>query len=314
MNSAPLHVVIGAGPSGSSVTGQLRARGDRVRVVTRSGRAAVPEGTESLAADITDVAAARKACSGASIVFGCVGPPSYRGWSRTWPKLMGGMLAGAEAAGARFVFMDNLYMYGPVPGPLRENLALTNYGTKPAVRSEITRMWQDAHERGRVMAVAVRASDFYGPHVHNAILGDYVTKPAVMGKPANLLGNPDMPHTFTYMPDLVRALVDMADADDDVYGQAWHVPSAPARPVREVVEQIYGEAGHPPKFRVAAPWLVNLMGLFDPNMRELKEMMFQWTRPYEVDHAKFAKRFWEDYTPLDVGVRETVHWFQSEQG
>ena len=135
-----------------------------------------------------------------------------------------------------------------------------------------------------------------------------------MGKPANLLGNPDMPHTFTYMPDLVRALVDMADADDDVYGQAWHVPSAPARPVREVVEQIYGEAGHPPKFRVAAPWLVNLMGLFDPNMRELKEMMFQWARPYEVDHAKFAKRFWEDYTPLDVGVRETVHWFQSEQG
>ena len=135
----------------------------------------------------------------------------------------------------------------------------------------------------------------------------------MVGWTANLLGNPAMPHTFTYMADLVRALIDMADADDDVYGQAWHVPNAPARPVGEVVDLIYREAGREPKVRAAAPWMLSLLGLFDPNMREVKEMMFQWTRPYEVDHAKFAARFWDDYTPLEDGVRETVRWFKEQE-
>jgi nucleoside-diphosphate-sugar epimerase len=307
----PLYVVIGAGPSGTGVTERLRARGNRVRVVTRSGQAAVAHGTEIVAADITDLDAAKAACAGAHVIFGCLGLPSYRGWTEAWPAMMSGMLAAAKAAAARLVFMDNLYMYGPVDGPLHEDLPLTAHGKKPAVRSRITRMWQTAHASGDVRAVAVRASDFFGPGVRNAILGDHVTKRAVEGKTANLLGDPAMAHTFTYVPDLVRALVDIGDADDDVYGQAWHVPSPPARPVCEVVELVYREAGHRPKMRSAPGWMLGLLGVFDPNMREIRELLFQWTRPYEVDHSKFAERFWADYTPLEDGVRATVRWFEA---
>jgi nucleoside-diphosphate-sugar epimerase len=200
-------------------------------------------------------------------------------------------------------------MYGPVDGPLREDLPLTSYGRKPALRSRITRMWMDAHAAGRVRVAAVRPSDFYGPGVRGAILGDFVTKPAVSGAKASLVGDPRMPHTFTYMADVVRALVDVADAEDDVYGQAWHVPSAPARPVREVVEMIYREAGRRPRMRVAPPWMVALLGILDPTLRELRELMYEWTAPYLVDHSKFAARFWSDYTPLEVGIPETVRWF-----
>ena len=213
------------------------------------------------------------------------------------------MLAGAESASARLVFMDNLYMYGAVEGPIRENLPLTDQGRKPALRARLTRMWQ----------VAVRASDFYGPAVRTALLGDFVTRPAVEGKPANLLGDPSMPHTFTYMADVVRALVDVADADDDVLGQAWHVPSAPARPVREVVEAIYREAGQRPRYRAAGRLALTLFGLFQPDARELREMLYQWNRPFEVDHSKFAARFWDDYTPLSEGIRETVSWFRANR-
>ena len=311
MSSAALHVVLGGGPSGLGVAATLASGGRRVRLVTRSGKTPAPKGAEGVAADVSDPEAAKRACDGASVVFGCLGLPNYLGWPEKWPPLMAGMIAGAEAAAARFVFMDNLYMYGPVDGPLREDLPLTDYGKKPAIRAKLTRMWQEAHAAGRLRAVAVRASDFYGPTVHNSMLGDYVTKDAVAGKTANLLGDPDQPHTFSYMPDIVRALIDVADADDDVCGQAWHVPNAPPRPVREIVEQIFREAGHQPKIRVAPSWMVSVLGWFDPNMREVKEMLFQWSRPYEVDHSKFAARFWDDPTPMDDGIRETVKWYRS---
>jgi nucleoside-diphosphate-sugar epimerase len=99
--------------------------------------------------------------------------------------------------------------------------------------------------------------------------------------------------------------------DDDVYGQAWHVPSAPALPVRTVLEMIYKEAGHPLKVRTGTGLMLNVLGLFEPNLREMKEMLSQWTRPYLVDHKKFAARFWDDYTPLEVGIAETVRWVRS---
>jgi nucleoside-diphosphate-sugar epimerase len=226
--------------------------------------------------------------------------------------MMTGMLAGAEAADARFVFMDNLYMYGPVNGPLREDLPLTDYGVKPALRARITRMWQEAHAAGRVRTAAVRASDFYGPGVRLAILGDYVTGPAVRGKTANVIGDPDMPHTVTYIEDVTRALITVAEAEDDAYGQAWHVPSAPARPLREVVGMIYKEAGNPVKLRAAPGWLISLMGLFNGDMREMKELMHHWNRPYIVDHSKFASRFWDDYTPLETGIPAAVRWYREQ--
>jgi nucleoside-diphosphate-sugar epimerase len=283
-------------------------------VVTRSGKARIPEGVETMAADMMDPEAARRACHGARVVLGCVGFPSYLGWAEKWPPLMAGMLAGAEAAGARFVFTDNLYMYGPVNEPMREDMPLTDHGVKPAVRSAITRQWQEAHAAGRVRATAVRASDFYGPGVRTALLGDFVTGPAIEGKPAILFGDPDQPHTFTYMEDLGRALITLAEAEDDAYGQAWHVPSAPARPVREVVEMIYREAGTTVKTRVLPGWMMTLLGLFKPDLRELKELQHQWDRPYRVDHTRFARRFWNDPTSLETGIAATVRWFREQAG
>jgi nucleoside-diphosphate-sugar epimerase len=313
-DSASSWVVLGAGATGIAVVRRLRQADRPVRVVTRSGRALVPEGVDVRAADLNDPEAARRALDGASVVVSCVGFPTYVGWREKWPTLMAGMLAGAEAARARFVFMDNLYMYGPVDGPIREDLPLSDHGVKPAVRSRITRMWMDAHQEGRVQAVAVRSSDFYGPGVKLALLGDFVTGAAIRGKTANLIGDPDMPHTFTYIEDVARALVTIGDAPAEACGQAWHVPSPPARPVREVVDMIYREAGRSPKLRTAPPWLMSLLGLFDPNLRELKELSYQWNRPFVVDHAKFAARFWDDVMPFERGVAAMVRWFREELG
>ncbi len=301
-------VVLGAGPVGRSVAEVLRGRGESVRIATRSRRADAPDGVEVVAADVSQRESAVHACAGASVVYACVGL-DYTGWAERWPPLMDAMLAGAEAAGARFVFMDNLYMYGPVDAPMREDMPLTSYGQKPAIRSQLTRMWQQAHEAGRVQVASVRASDFYGPAVTKAALGERVFGRIVQGKPAQTVGDPDQPHSFAYIGDVVRALVTVADADDDAFGQAWNVPNAPDGTMREAVTMFGDAVGKEAKLQVAPRLLFAGMALFDPNLRELKEMLYQWQRPFRVDSSKFEARFWNDPTSLEDGIAATAQWY-----
>jgi nucleoside-diphosphate-sugar epimerase len=302
--SDDVSVVLGAGPVGRSVTERLVGDGRTVRVVTRSGNADVANGIEVVAGDVGDPSSAKRACAGASVVYGCVGL-DYAGWPEKWPPMMAGMLAGAESAGARFVFMDNCYMYGPVDVPMTEDLPLTDYGNKPATRSKLTRMWQEAHDAARVQAASVRASDFYGPGVSASALGDTSIGRMAKGKSAQVFGDPDLPHSFTYVPDIARALISVADADD-AFGQAWNVPNAPDRTVRDVLTLVGDSLGREPKIQAMPKWMMSAVGVFNTNVRELKEMLYQWERPFHVDSSKFAERFWSDSTPFEDGLAVTA--------
>lgn len=302
-------MVLGAGPVGITLARRLAAEGREVRVVTRSSRPDLPKGVHHLAAPLEHQEAAVDACHGASVVFGCVGL-DYRAWPARWPPLFRGMLSGAEAAGARFVFTDNLYMYGPQDEPLREDMPLTDYGRKPKVRAQLTRIWMDAYRAGRVQVVALRAPDFYGPEVRVSMLGELVAGRAAAGKPALLLGDIDQPHTFAYVPDLVACLVTLADADDADYGQPWHCPSAPPITLREATETFFEIAGHPPRLNVMPDWVRGMLATFNANLRELGEMQFQWDRPYLVDHSKWTDRFGQRITSFEDGARATIAWWQ----
>ncbi len=297
-------VVLGAGPVGTALVDRLVAKGEETRVATRSGRATVPDGVEVVAADISEPAQAIDACADAAIIYSCVGL-TYQGWPEKWPAMMAGMLDGAAAAQARFIFMDNCYMYGPVTVPMTEDLPLTDYGNKPATRAKITRMWQQAHESGRVEAASVRASDFYGPGVKNAVLGDLSIGRLAKGKSAQVVGDPDQPHSFAYVPDVARALITVGEAEDAM-GQAWNVPNAPDRTVRQILQMFAEEFDTPLKIQTLPKPLMSVLGLFNADIREMKEMLYQWQRPFHVDATKFTTRFWSDPTPWDQGVEETA--------
>lgn len=304
------HVIFGCnGPVGVELMERLAATGDEVVGVCRSGRSEAPAGTRIEAADVRDVEAAKRLAQGASVVYCCIGIP-YETWPDLWPGIIEGLLAATEAAGARLVFADNLYCYGPQDRPLEKDMPLTDYGRKPALRASLARTMLEAHRQGRAPVVLVRASDFYGPRVTNAELGETVFPRLLAGKAAQLLGRIDVPHTFAYVPDFARALVTLASADDDAFGRAWHVPSAPAVTQREVIERIGTLIGTRPKIQRLPGFGVGLLGLFNPLMRELHELIFQWQRPYLVDHSRFAQRFWGDFTPLDEGLAATVEWYR----
>ena len=306
-------VVVGYGAAGRETVKLLTERGGKVRVAQRSHPRRLPLAAEFVPTDVLDAESVMRACAGSRAVICCIGfPYNSRIWQTHWPNAMTNLLAACEKAKARFVFADNLYMYGPQTEPLTEDMPLTDFGRKPKIRAEITRLWQAAHRDGRVEAVAVRASDFYGPDVPNSVLAAHGVKNLIAGKEAVVPFPAVFPHDVTYVPDFARALVTLLDAPSEDYGQAWHVPNAPAQTYGELIAKAAALAGVEPRMRVIPLILLQLAGLFDRQTYELIEMRFQADRPYLVNTQKFASRFWSDATSFEDGLRATIASLRKE--
>jgi nucleoside-diphosphate-sugar epimerase len=215
-----LHVVFGTGAVGMSVMDELIRRGSRrVRMVNRSGRTSVPEGVEVVGGDATDEAFAREASKGASVVYFALNPP-YNKWPELFPPLQAGVLEGAASAGAKLIAMENLYMFGPTGGrPITEDLPHAPNTRKGRVRAMMSKELMEAHRSGKVRVAIGRASDFFGPRVLTSAAGEQVFGRTVEGKSAQVAGDPDQPHTYSYAPDIGRGLVILGE-HEEALGQA----------------------------------------------------------------------------------------------
>src|ERR687890_1905363 len=308
-----LHVVFGTGPVGTSVMETLMQRGRcRVRMVNRSGRASVPEGVEVVGGDATDPTFTREASDGASVVYFALNPP-YNKWPELFPPLQAGVLEGAAAAGTKLVVMENLYMYGPTDGrPLTEDLPYAPNTRKGTVRARMSEELMEAHTSGRVRVATGRASDFFGPRVLVSAAGEQVFGRAVQGKSAQVAGDPDQPHTYTYAPDIGRGLVILGEREEAL-GRAWHLPSPETVTTRRFAEMVFEEAGKPARIQAAPKILLRAIGLFNPGIRETIEMLYEFEEPFVVDDSKFEKAFDEHATPLREAIQRTVRWYREER-
>ena len=308
-----LHVVFGAGPVGLAVTDELVKRGGRVRLVNRSGKTDAPAGVEVVRGDATDPAFTREVSAGASVVYNALNPPYHR-WPELFPSLQAGVLEGAAAAGAKLVAMENLYMYGPTGGrPMKEDLPYAADTRKGEVRARMSEELFAAHEEGKVRATAGRASDFFGPRVIDSAAGATVFGRAVERKSAQVVGDPDLLHTYTYVPDVGKGLVILGESDEAL-GRAWHLPSPEAVTTRRFVEMAFDEVGERAKIQRAPKALLRILGLFNPAMREMVEMLYEFEEPFVVDHSGFARAFGDHSTPLHEAIRDTVRWYGERTG
>ncbi|MGA0601419.1 NAD-dependent epimerase/dehydratase family protein [Caulobacter sp. KR2-114] len=309
-----LTVVFGAGAVGGPIARALLARGQRVRVAQRTQGAGLPEGAEFMATDILDAAAVARAAAGARQVVLSVGfAYDSRLWRRVWPATMANVLAACEAAGARLVFIDNLYQLGPQAAPRTEAMPLSDRGDKPAILSQVTRQWQAAAGRGLKVA-ALRCPDFYGPGVDVSHIGATGFGRVAAGQPAMLIAPPDTPHDFAYVPDIVRAALALLDTGDDAYGQAWNVPCAPTLTPRQILA--LGARAIGARLRVAAIplWTLPVLGLAVRFLREVNDVRFTFDRPYVVDSGKFQRRFGLAPTPYAEGAAATARAYATAAG
>lgn len=281
-----------------------------MRVVTRSGRSPEP-GIEHVALDAADSQRLISASRGAAAILHCAAPPYHR-WASEWPALVSSVGAAAEATGAVLVMLGNLYGYGPVSVPLTEKQPLAAAGPKGRVRAAGWEQVRNLHEQGRIKAVEVRASDFFGPGVtEGGHLAARVVPRVLRGKPVSALGDPDAPHSWTYLPDVARTLVEVA-TEERAWGRPWHVPTEPALSVRGMVDRLATESGSGPvAVRRLSPAVLAVASLFSPLLRELKEIRYQFDGPFVLDSTAYEAEFAVRATPVDEQVRATVAWWRA---
>jgi nucleoside-diphosphate-sugar epimerase len=168
----------------------------------------------------------------------------------------------------------------------------------------------EAHGKGLVRATIGRASDFFGPHVLVSQTGERLFGRAVAGKPASVLGNPDAPHTYTFIDDFASALVTLG-AREEALGEVWHAPSAQTLSTREFVRLVFAELGREPRLRVMPRALLALLATVNPTLRAVREVAYQLEQPFVLDHSKFAGAFGAHPTPHAEAIRDTVGWYRT---
>ena len=307
-------IIFGTGPLGLSVMDALIERGyGRITLVNRSGKASetLPAGVRIVAGDATDPAQVAAIVSGADVVFHCA-QPGYMNWPKQFPGITNGILNGViQARVPRLVFGDNLYMYGPTGGkPVHEGLPYSAQGHKGRTRAAMAQTLLDAHRAGRVKVAIGRAADFYGPRVLGSALGDRVFPAVLQGKAASVMGNPDLPHTYTYIKDFGRSLVTLAE-NEAAFGKAWHVPNAETLSTRQFLKIAYQLAGKQPKIEAAGKVMLQIVGLFVPVVKEMLEIFYEFNEAYVVDHGPFDKAFGAHPTPTKQAIEETLAWYST---
>jgi nucleoside-diphosphate-sugar epimerase len=310
------HLVLGAGAIGRHTAAHLVARGHTVTLASRSGRVTDrpwahldPQAVTVVAADATEASRLTELAHGAASIVNAVNPPRYTTWDTDWPPVAKAILTAAEATGAGLVTVSNLYAYGRVGGPITEEQPLVPNGHKGELRA---RMWREAlalHQEGRLRATELRASDYFGPGASpgTSLVGDYVIARSAAGRSSLMpMGRLDVPHTWTYLPD-IGALAATLATDDRSWGRAWHVPSAAPRTLREVAADVARLTGQPARpVRVIPRPVVTALGTVWPLMRELRETRHQFEEPFMLDATRTEQTFGLRATPWEDALKATV--------
>jgi nucleoside-diphosphate-sugar epimerase len=103
-----------------------------------------------------------------------------------------------------------------------------------------------------------------------------------------------------------RALVATADTESAL-GRVWHAPSNAPRTQAEAVNDVLASVGQRPVTVKAYPRLaMRAAGLFDSQLRELKETEYQFVRPFVMDSSAITAELGLAPTPWDEVCRRTA--------
>jgi len=304
-----MQTILGSGGAiGIELAKALKEYTTQIRLVSRNPKK-VNETDELFSADLLNPSEVNEAMKGSTIVYVTVGfPYNLKIWKENWPRFTNNIIDACITNKCKLVFFDNIYMYDPDHlNGMNEETPINPPSKKGKIRAEIANMILSKVKEGKLTALIARAADFYGPGIKNtSMLTETVFKPLSIGKKANWMASLNFKHSFTYTPDAGKATALLGNSEK-AYNQVWHLPTA-ENPFtgREWINTIAKEMNVKPKTQTATKFIVRLLGLFIPLMREMPEMMYQYDRDYVFNSDKFTAHFDFKVTPYLDGIKEII--------
>ncbi len=288
---------------------ELKKRGETLRQVIRKPQDLFL-GEEHVTADLLDPEAVRRAVSGSAVVYLTAGLPyDSRVWKAQWPQMIHNVIGACRDHGARLVFFDNLYLYGPVEGWMTEEAPTHAVSEKGKIRAALQHTLLDESEKGNLDVRIARCADFYGPHAKNGIPNLLIFANLAAGKNPQWMVSGKFRHSLTYTKDAALATAALGLIDRLPNGQRiWHLPTAPAPLTAEELALAAAKAmGVPSKpLQLLPPWMMGVGGLFKREIKELGEMLYQYDRDYLFSSTAFETEFEITPTPYAQGIQETA--------
>ena len=302
-----MQVILGAGGAiGNDLAKELLKYTGEIRLASRNPKK-INDNDELVKCDLTkpnEVDAAVKGCKVAYLAAGV--PYRLRDWQEQWPLIMKNVIDACKKHKTRLVFFDNIYMYHPDKlNPMTEETEIKPSSKKGQIRARIAQMVLDEIRTRKLEALIARAADFYGPGITNSVFNEVVFKNLKAGKKANWFCSLNYLHNFTFTPDAAKATALLGNTDS-AYNQVWHLPTVSPITGKDWIEKTANELGVEAKTQVASKFIIQIMGIFNPIMKEFVEMLYQWNRDYNFDSSKFETVFKIKPTSIDEGIRQIV--------
>ena len=302
-----INTILGAGGSiGNALTYVLLDNAQKVRLVSRSKIEI--EGTESFKADIMDFQQTLEAVQNSDVVYLVAGLKyDYNVWKEAWPKIINNVIEACKNSKSKFIFLDNVYMYGKVNGKMTELTPYNPCSKKGEIRAKIATQLENEFNRGNVQGIIARAADFYGPFAtKSSVPFVLAVENMLKGKKAKWLLDANIKHSYLYIFDCANGLYLLSNHDEAV-NQIWHLPTKnPGITGKNFIELIAKELGVEPHYTIIKKWMVKVGGLLDSTLKELYEMLYQYEIEYYFDSSKFEKHFNFVPTSYENGIKEMI--------
>ena len=300
-----MQTIIGSGGAiGIPLAIELKKYTNQIRLVSRNPKK-VNETDELFPIDVNDLSQVDRAIAGSEVVYVVIGfEYKLSVWQKIWPSFMKAVINACKVHNAKLVFFDNVYMYDKSAIPhMTENSPIHAPSKKGLVRQQLQEMIMNEVEKNNLTALIARSADFYGPDNKNSALNMMVVDNLINGKKAQVFGDINKIHTYTYTPDAAKATALLGNTID-AYNQVWHVPTTKEKLTNlQWIQLIANELKLEAKIQTLPVWLIKILGLFIPIMKEFPEMIYQNEQDYIFDSTKFEKRFGITATTPKDGIR-----------
>ena len=288
-----VQTILGSGGAiGIPLAKELKNYTAKIRLVSRNPQK-VNDTDELFALDANDFSQIDKAIAGSEVVYVTIGfEYKTKVWQNTWPPFLQEVINACKNHNSKLVFFDNVYLYDRSEIPfLTENAKISPLSKKGEVRNKLHQMIMNEVEKNNLTALIARSADFYGPDNKSSALTLMVAENLMKGKKAQVFGNENKIHTYTYTPDAGKATASLGNTAD-AYNQVWHVPTTKEKlTTLQWIELIKNELNQEPKIQNVPAWMIHILGIFIPIMREFPEMLYQYYQDYIFDSTKFENRF-----------------------